>query len=149
MTERLRFGMLGCGVIGPVHAEAIASLPDAQLVAVTDIIPERAQHLAEKYRVISYTDLQEMLVRERLDVVIVCTPSGLHGEHACQVMRAGCHVIVEKPMEVSLAAIDEMLRVQQETGVKLAVISQHRFDPASQQVHDLLEEPAFGRLALG
>jgi UDP-N-acetyl-2-amino-2-deoxyglucuronate dehydrogenase len=149
MTERLRFGMVGCGVIGPVHAEAIASLPDTQLVAVTDIIPERAQQLAEKYRAASCTDLQEMLVRERLDVVIVCTPSGLHGEHACQVMRAGCHVIVEKPMEISLAAIDEMLQVQQETGVKLAVISQHRFDPASQQVRDLLEEHAFGRLVLG
>jgi UDP-N-acetyl-2-amino-2-deoxyglucuronate dehydrogenase len=152
MTERLRFGMVGCGVIGPVHAEAIASLPDAQLVAVTDIIPERAQQLAEKYRatpITVYTDLQEMLARERLDVVIVCTPSGLHGEHGCQVMRAGCHVIIEKPMEISLAAIDEMLRVQQETGVKLAVISQHRFDPASQQVHDLLEEHAFGRLVLG
>src|SRR6266702_5638598 len=152
MTERLRFGMVGCGVIGPVHAEAIASLPDAQLVAVTDIIPERAQQLAEKYRatpITVYTDLQEMLARERLDVVIVCTPSGLHGEHGCQVMRAGCHVIIEKPMEISLAAIDEMLRVQQETGVKLAVISQHRFDPASRQVHDLLEEKAFGRLVLG
>src|SRR5207249_2181005 len=96
-----------------------------------------------------YTGLQEMLACERLDVVIVCTPSGLHGEHACRVMRAGRHVIIEKPMEVSLAAIDEMLRVQQEMGVKLAVISQHRFDPASQQVHDLVEEKAFGRLVLG
>src|SRR5437763_15936949 len=98
MTERLRFGMLGCGVIGPVHAEAIASLPDWQLVAVADIIPERAQRLAEKYRATPYTGLQEMLARERLDVVIVCTPSGLHGEHACRVMRAGRHVIIEKPM---------------------------------------------------
>ena len=149
MTETLQFGMVGCGVIGPTHAEAIASLPDAQLAAVTDINPARAQKLAAPYGATPYTDLQEMLNRERLDVVIVCTPSGMHREHACQVMRTGRHVIVEKPMEISLAAIDEMLRVQQETGVKLAVISQHRFDPASRQVHDLLEEKVFGRLVLG
>src|SRR5712691_12567386 len=149
MTEKLRFGIVGCGVIGPIHAEAIASLPDAQLAAVTDIIPDRAQKLAAKYGAAPYTDFQEMLTRERLDVVIVCTPSGMHREHACRVMRSGRHVIVEKPMEIGLAAIDEMLRVQQETGVKLAVISQHRFDPASRQVHDLLEEKAFGRLVLG
>jgi len=149
MTEKLRFGIVGCGVIGPTHAEAIASLPDAQLVAVTDIVPNRAQRLADKYMATPYTDLQAMLAHEKLDVVIICTPSGLHGEHTCQVMRSGRHVIVEKPMEIRLEAIDEMLRVQQETGVKLAVISQHRFDPASRQVYDLLEEKAFGRLVLG
>ena len=90
-----------------------------------------------------------MLAKEHLDIVNVCTPSGLHGEYAIQVMRAGCHVMVEKPMEITLAKIDEMLRVQQETGRKLAVISQHRFDPASQQVHSLLQEQAFGKLVLG
>lgn len=149
MTEKFRFGIVGCGVIGPTHAQAIASLPDAQLVAVTDINPEKAQRLADEYAVKPYTDLAEMLAGEQLDVVIICTPSGLHGEQACQVMRSGRHVIVEKPMEISHAAIEEMLRVQQESGVKLAVISQHRFDPASLQVHDLVEEQAFGRLVLG
>src|SRR5256712_7076565 len=149
MTERLRFGMLGCGVIGHVHAEAITSLPDAQLVAVADIIPERAQELAEAFHATPYSDFQQMLAREQLDVVDVCTPSGMHGEHACQVMRSGRNVIVEKPMEISRAAIEEMLRVQQETGVKLAVISQHRFDPDTIKVHDLVEAQAFGRLVLG
>ena len=149
MTEKLRFGIVGCGVIGPTHAQAIASLPDAQLVAVTDINPEKAQRLADEYAVKPYTALAEMLAGEQLDVVIICTPSGLHGEQACQVMRSGRHVIVEKPMEISYAAIKQMLRVQRESGVKLAVISQHRFDPASLQVHDLVEEQAFGRLVLG
>jgi UDP-N-acetyl-2-amino-2-deoxyglucuronate dehydrogenase len=149
MTEPLRFGLAGCGVIGPVHAEAISSLPDAVFVAVADLSPERAQALADRYGATSYTDLSTMLEREGLDVVIVCTPSGMHGEHACQIMRSGRHVIVEKPMEIRRAALDEMLRVQRETGVKLAVISQHRFDPASQQVRKLLDEQAFGRLVLG
>src|SRR5579871_6828337 len=149
MSEPLRFGIVGCGVIGPLQADAVASLPDAQLAAVADIVPERAQHLAGRYGATPYTDLDSMLERERLDVVIICTPSGKHGEHACQVMRSGRHVIVEKPMEIRLEAIDEMLRVQQETGVKLAVISQHRFDPASQQIRRLLDEKALGRLVLG
>jgi predicted dehydrogenase len=149
MSEPLRFGLVGCGVIGPVHAEAIASLPDARLVAVADLNMERAQKLAAQYGGTAYPDLQSMLQREPLDVVIICTPSGLHGEHACQVMRAGRHVIVEKPMEIRREALDEMLRVQQETGMKLAVISQHRFDPASQQVRQLVDDNAFGRLVMG
>ncbi|MFL5589513.1 MAG: Gfo/Idh/MocA family protein [Ktedonobacteraceae bacterium] len=149
MTKKLRFGIIGCGVIGSLHAEAITSLPDAQLVAVADSIPERAQKLAEAFHVTPYSDFQEMLADEQLDVVDICTPSGQHGEEACQVMRSGRHVIVEKPMEIRRAAIEEMLRAQQETGVKLAVISQHRFDPVTSQVHDLVEEQAFGRLVLG
>jgi predicted dehydrogenase len=116
---------------------------------VVDLDAEKAQKLASQYGATPYTDLQHMLERERVDVVIICTPSGLHGELACQVMRSGRHVIVEKPMEITREAIEEMLRVQQVTGVKLAVISQHRFDPASRQVHDLVEENAFGRLVLG
>ena len=149
MTKKLRFGIIGCGVIGRIHAEAITSLPDAQLVAVADSIPERAQELAEEFHATPYEDFQEMLAHEELDVVDIGTPSGQHGEHACQVMRSGRHVIVEKPMEISRAAIEEMLRAQREAGVKLAVISQHRFDPVTSQVHELVEEQAFGRLVLG
>src|SRR5438067_8055969 len=149
MSSKLRFGIIGCGVIGHIHAEAIATLPDAQLVAVVDTVLKPTQELMEEFHVTHYGNLQEMLAREQLDVVDVCTPSGMHGEEAIQVMRSRRHVIVEKPMEVSRAAIEEMLRVQQETGVKLAVISQHRFDPDTIKVHDLVEAQAFGRLVLG
>src|SRR5579875_2372957 len=149
MSEKLRFGIVGCGVIGPTHAEAITHLPEATLVSVADTKPEQAQLMAQKYHAKAYASLQAMLANEQLDVVNVCTPSGMHGEHACQIMRAGCHVIVEKPMEITHERLDEMLRVQQETGRKLAVISQHRFDEASMQIHALIEEKAFGRLVLG
>ena len=149
MTSKLRFGIIGCGVIGHIHAEAIATLPDAQLVAVVDTVPKRLQKQVEEFHVTSYGNLQEMLAREHLDIVDICTPSGQHGEHACQVMRSGVNVIVEKPLEITRAAIAEMLRVQQETGVKLAVISQHRFDPDTIKVHDLVEAQAFGRLVQG
>jgi predicted dehydrogenase len=149
MNEKLRFGIIGCGVIGPTHAEAIKSLPNAELVAVADVVPERAQKMAQKYQVRAYPSAAAMLEQESLDVVDVCVPSGLHGEIAIQVMRSGRHVIVEKPMEIKLDRIQEMLRVQQETGKKMAVISQHRFDEASQHIHGLVKENAFGRLVLG
>ena len=149
MTSKLRFGIIGCGVIGHIHAEAIATLPDAQLVAVVDTVLKPAQKLMEEFHVKHYGNLQEMLAREHLDIVDICTPSGQHGEHACQIMRSGVNVIVEKPLEITRAAIAEMLRVQQETGVKLAVISQHRFDPDTIKVHDLVEAQAFGRLVQG
>lgn len=149
MAEKLRFGLVGCGVIGPLHAQALASLADAELSAVTDCVAERAERLAGRYGAHAYTDMDEMLAREQLDVVTICTPSGLHGEHACRAMRAGCHVIVEKPMEIRREALEQMVRVQEEQKVKLAVISQHRFDPAVQRVRKLAEEGAFGRLVLG
>ena len=149
MMSKLRFGIIGCGGISRAHAKAITSLPDAQLVAVADCIPEAAQKLGEIFQAKPYGDVQEMLTSEQLDVINICVPSGVHGELACQAMRSGRHVIVEKPMDINRAAIAEMLRVQQEVGVKLAVISQHRFDAATQQVHDLVKEQAFGRLVLG
>jgi UDP-N-acetyl-2-amino-2-deoxyglucuronate dehydrogenase len=149
MTSKLRFGIVGAGVIGKLHAEAISSLPDAELVAIADRVPERAQKLGAAVQATPYDDYKQMLEREQLDIINVCTPSGLHGEHACQAMRAGRHVIVEKPMEITHTAIAEMLKVQQETGVKMAVISQHRFDQASRRVYDLVQEEAFGRLVMG
>lgn len=149
MREKLRFGLLGCGVIGPLHARAIASLPDAEVIAAADTVIEKAQKLAASYGARAYASLDEMLAGEKLDVVMIGLPSGMHGEYACRAMRAGCHVIVEKPMEIHLQAIDEMLRVQQASGVKLAVISQHRFDPAVQQVRARVEAGELGSLVLG
>ncbi len=149
MEKIFRFGIIGAGIIGRTHAKAITSLPDAQLVAVADIVSASAEGLADAYHLRAYTDIQQMLEQEELDVVDICTPSGLHGENASLAMRAGCHVIVEKPMEITLARVDEMLRVQQEMKCKLAVISQHRFDEASQRLRALIEEQALGRLVLG
>src|SRR5690348_10234914 len=149
MVEKLRFAIVGCGVIGPLHAEAITSLPDAELVAVADVDQEKAQKLAEKYHARAYSSFQDMFAAEKLDVINICTPSGMHGEHACAAMRAGYHTIVEKPMEITRERLDEMLQVQRETGRKLAVISQHRFDEGTAIVHRLLQEGAFGRLVLG
>src|SRR5436305_1560402 len=112
MGEPLRFGLLGCGGIGQTHAAAITSLPDASLVAVADRNSSRATELAARHGASAYTTLREMLNRERPDVVTICTPSGRHGADACQAMRASCHVLVEKPMDIHREAMDEMLAVQ-------------------------------------
>jgi predicted dehydrogenase len=89
-----------------------------------------------------------MLASGDIDVVTICTPSGMHGSQAREAMQAGTHVIIEKPLDITLPAVDEVLAVRRETGVKLAVTSQHRFDPAARKVHELIEQGAFGTLVL-
>src|SRR5687768_7368360 len=120
MAERIGFGILGCGVIGPHHAEAIAGLhDDARLVAVADRTPERAQALAQKHGVPAYSTLDELLAHPGVDVVCVCTPSGMHAENAATVLRAGKHVVIEKPIDVTLEAIETLRAARQSPAQKI------------------------------
>jgi len=132
--DRLRFGVLGCGIIGGTHAAAVASLPGAKLAAVADIDLARSEALGAQYGVPAYVGLPEMLSGSDLDVVTIGTPSGLHAPQACEAMQAGCHVLVEKPMALTTSDLDAMLEVQAAAGVQMAVVSQHRFDPATREV---------------
>lgn len=150
MAERIRFGVLGCGVIGPHHAQAIAGLPDeAALVAVADQHADRAEKLAQQHGVTAYSSLQDLLGHGELDAVCICTPSGQHAPDAAAVLNAGKHVIVEKPVDITLEAIDGLLAARRSTAQKVAVISQHRFDTASRIVWDAIEQGRFGRLTVG
>lgn len=147
--EKLRFGIIGCGVIGPTHAKAIEAIADAELVAVADIVPERAERLAGKYEgVKAYSNYQEMLEKEELDVVDVCTPSGMHAAHAIDVLESGRHVIVEKPVDIQLDRIDRLIDVQRHSRLKVAVISQHRFSPDVQKVKRAVEAGVLGRITM-
>ncbi len=149
MTHPFRFGIAGCGVIAPTHAAAIQQIAGAELLAATDVIPERMQALAEKFHIPrTFTGLQEMLACPELDAIAVCTPSGLHGEIAVQALQAGKHVVVEKPMEVTLEACDKMIAAAESTGKTLTVISQHRFDMASRIAKQAVEMGKLGRLVL-
>lgn len=146
----MRIGITGCGIIGAVHAQAIDSLPQAHLIAVADI-PEAwaaAESMAQRYHVHAYRGLAEMLASEDIDLINICTPSGLHASQSIEAMRAGCHVIVEKPMALTLSDADEMIRVSQESGMRLAVVSQHRFDPDVRRLRQLIESEALGRISL-
>ena len=148
-VEKLRFGILGCGVIGPHHARAIAGLQSAELVAVADVVPELAEKLAGEYGCSPYPSLEEMLSSVDLDAVCVCTPSGMHAEDAITALEAGKDVVIEKPVDVTLKAADRLLEVQRATGGKVAVVSQHRFDAATQAVHEAVGRGEFGRLTSG
>ena len=105
---KLRFALVGAGVIGKVHAEALAALPDvAELVAVVDRDPAKARELAARYGAESATDLDAVLRRDDVDAVTICTPSGVHADGAVAALDAGKHVVVEKPIDITLAEIGE------------------------------------------
>ena len=145
MTDILQFAIIGCGVIAPTHANALTALqPEgARLVAFADEVPERAEALAEKYGAKAQS-FEAILADPAIDAVNICAPSGLHAELGAQALRAGKHVVVEKPMDISLAACDRLLAAQRESGKRLAVISQHRFDHASLVIKAALDEGILG-----
>ena len=134
-TPKLRFALVGAGVIGKVHARALIDLPDvAELVAVVDRDPARAKELAGQYGAEASTDLDAVLRRDDIDAVTICTPSGLHADGAVAALDAGKHVVVEKPIDITLAAADRIIDAEKRSGKTVAVISQHRFDRSSETV---------------
>ncbi|WP_258727192.1 Gfo/Idh/MocA family protein [Cellulomonas sp. NS3] len=144
----MRFALVGCGVIAPTHARALLELPEhAELVACSDVLPERALALGRELG-IEARPYEDVLADPTIDAVTVCTPSGLHAEVGVPALLAGKHVVVEKPMDVSLEACDRLLTAQATSGTRLAVISQHRFDPASQAVKAAVDAGELGRLVL-
>jgi predicted dehydrogenase len=106
----------------------------------------RAQQLAAKYQAQSYASLREMLEKAEIDALCVCTPPRIHADNAVEAMQAGKHVMVEKPADITPLAIERMIAVQKATGLKAAVISQHRFDPSASMVKKAIEAGRFGRL---
>jgi UDP-N-acetyl-2-amino-2-deoxyglucuronate dehydrogenase len=149
VNGKMRFGILGCGVIGPHHAKAIAGLEEAELALVADEIPDRARELAEEYGCDWTADASELLTGPGVDAVCVCTPSGIHADAAVAALEAGKHVVIEKPLDVTVEAADRLLAVQKATGGKVAVISQHRFDPATLAVKEAMEGGRLGRATSG
>ncbi|MEU8434938.1 Gfo/Idh/MocA family oxidoreductase [Streptomyces sp. NPDC029216] len=143
----LRFGIIGAGVIGGVHARTLARLPGrAALVAVAGHGPDRARALAAEHGCDWHATARELLARPDLDAVCVCVPSGLHAEVGEAALRAGKHVLVEKPLEVGLEAADRLLAAARSTGLTLGVVLQHRFDPAARFLYDSVRAGALGGL---
>ncbi len=144
----MRFALIGCGVIAPTHVRALQQLGDrAELVSCSDVIPARAAALAQGFG-LRAADYADVLADPTIDAVTVCTPSGLHAEVGVPALLAGKHVIVEKPMEVTVEACDLLLEAQRVSGTALGVICQHRFDPASQLVKRSIDDGDLGRLIL-
>jgi UDP-N-acetyl-2-amino-2-deoxyglucuronate dehydrogenase len=147
--RRHGFGIVGAGVIAQTHAQAIAALPAAQLLAVTDLEPSRSAAFAREHGCAAEPDLAALLARDDIDVLSVCVPSGRHAEIGIAAAAAGKHLVVEKPIDVSLAAADRLIEAVRAAGVAMTVISQHRFDPGLVELRRLLDDGALGRLLLG
>jgi predicted dehydrogenase len=143
------FGIVGTGVIAALHAAAIKTLPGARLAAVTDVVPGAAGTFAAARGCAAEPDLDALLARPDVDVVCVCVPSGLHAEIGVRAARARKHLAVEKPVDVTLAAADRLIKAARDAGVALTVISQHRFDPGLIELKRLIGEGALGPLVLG
>ncbi len=141
--------IVGCGTIAPTHAKAVASMPEAgmRVVACCDTVADCAAAFAREFglRAVAWSDL---LTDRSIDAVSICTPSGTHAALGAACLKAGKHVVIEKPLDISLEACDDLIKVHRESGKTLASISQHRYDPASIAVKEAIRQGDLGRLQL-
>jgi UDP-N-acetyl-2-amino-2-deoxyglucuronate dehydrogenase len=147
--ETFGFGISGAGTIGAVHTEALEGLEDARLVAVAAAREVTGRNLAEAHGAEWHAGFEEMLARPDVDVIILCTPSGLHPDQAVAAAHAGKHVITEKPMAVTLEGADRMIRACREAGVALSVIFQYRYNRDALRLKRAVEAGLFGSPVLG
>lgn len=143
----LNIALIGCGRISKNHFEAISQQPDAQCIYCCDIIEERAREVAEKYSIPNWTtNYEEMLYEPNVDLISICTPSGLHPQHGILAAKAGKHVLTEKPMACRLNEADALIEACDQAGVKLFVVLQNRLNPAIQLVRRAFDEGRFGKI---
>jgi predicted dehydrogenase len=147
----LGFAIVGCGMIARFHARALADVPGARLVALVSRNRASAAKLAESLglRCDLYTDLEPVLARKDVDVIVVTTPSGAHMEPAVAAAAAGKHVVVEKPLEITLERCDLIIDACDRHGVKLCTIFPSRFVDANRALKAAVDAGRFGRLTLG
>jgi predicted dehydrogenase len=143
------FGIIGCGMISNFHAKAIADVEGAKLVACYDTVRAAADRLAQLTGCKAYGDLEKMLADPAVNVVTIGTPSGAHLEPALAAARAGKHVIVEKPLEITLDRCDRIIAACDKAGTVLSTIFPSRFHDSSVTIKRALEGGRFGRLTVG
>jgi len=145
MSDKLNFAIMGCGRIAQRHAEHIVKA--GALSAVCDIDNSKAKELADKYGAAWYGDLEEMLsANPGIDVVSVCTPNGLHAEHSMLALKAGRHVLCEKPMALSVKDCSAMIHAAERANKRLFIVKQNRFNPPVIAVKDLIDQGKLGKI---
>ncbi|MFI0976927.1 Gfo/Idh/MocA family protein [Streptomyces sp. NPDC021093] len=150
MTDAVRFGILGCGSVGGFTGRLLTR-PDGPLRERARLVAVAGQNLARAKALGAELDrdaltVPELLARPDIDAVVVCTPSGTHADIGCAALRAGKHVLVEKPVEVTPEAADRLIAAAAEAGRTLGVVSQHRFDPAALAVKSAVDRGELGRI---
>ena len=143
------FGIVGCGMIAAFAARAVSEISGARVVATFSRNGSRAESVAEPYDATAYTDFDAFLDRQDLDAIYVSTPSGTHADYTIPAAKAGKHVIVEKPIDITLQRARAMAQACDEAGVKLGVISQSRFSEGSRILKEAVDVGRFGRLTIG
>lgn len=149
----LSFALVGCGRIAKKHAGNLGEnrISGASLSAVCDIKPERAKLYGEKYQVPWFTDMHQMMesMGDRIDVVSILTPSGDHATHTIELARYGKHIVVEKPMALTLQDADRMIEACDRAGVKLFVVKQNRLNLPVKKLREAVEADRFGKMVMG
>ena len=145
-NKSVRFGIVGCGMISHYHADAIGAVENAELVGACSRSRESAEAFCGKYGIRCFESYEQMLASSDITAVSICTPSGDHARQILMALRAGKDVVVEKPMCISLADADEVIRLAEETGKKVCVISQLRFSDAIQEIRRAIREGLLGKV---
>lgn len=145
-----KFALVGCGRIAKRHAELLSGVVEgAKLVAVCDIDEAKAKGFSETYGVDWFLDMDQMMARAEPDIVSVLTPSGMHSNHVVQLSKFGKHIVVEKPMALTLDDADEMIASCDEYGCRLFVVKQNRFNVPVLKLREAMEQKRFGKLVMG
>ena len=143
----IRYGVVGLGRAGwSIHVAGLRDRADAKIVAVVDPLEERRKEAAEQFGCKTYTRLASMLKQDDVEVVVVATPSVSHGPDSKKALKAGKHVVTEKPMALSVAEADSMIRAAEQADRKLFVHQNYRFNPESQHLFDVVRSGKIGRL---
>ncbi|AOV08789.1 Gfo/Idh/MocA family protein [Sporosarcina ureilytica] len=143
----MNFAIIGCGFIAKKHVQAIQNIEGANLVAVCDRVPELMEPYVNDYQAKPYTDLTEMLQDESIDIVCICTPSGTHATIAEQAADAKKHIILEKPIAMTLKETDQIIKAATENNVKLAIIHPNRFRPVAMKLKEILDQNLLGKIS--
>ena len=146
--------IIGCAVvglgIGQAHADGIAAAEGGRLVAVCDLLQEKLDKMTAKYPgVKTYTDFDELIRDAEVDLISICLPSAMHAEYAVRAMRAGKHVLIEKPIDITPEAAMQIERVRRETGMKAGVVHQNRYNVDMLPIRQAIECDHLGRVYLG
>ena len=147
----LKFALVGCGRIAVRHSDLLGNgqIAGARLVGVCDVVSERALRIGSKFDVPHFEDMHRMVGETDPDVVVVLTESGYHARHVIELACHGKHIIVEKPMALTLDDADAMIRACDAAGVKLFVVKQNRFNVPVVKLREALEQGRFGKIVLG
>jgi UDP-N-acetyl-2-amino-2-deoxyglucuronate dehydrogenase len=149
--KMLNFALVGCGRIAKRHSEllGLSQIEGARLAAVCDLEESKAKSIGERFTVPYYTDMHQMMRTESIDAAVVLTESGNHARNVVDLAQYGKHVIVEKPMALTLGDADAMIQACDKAGVKLFVVKQNRFNVPVVKLREALEQGRFGKLVLG